>query len=300
MFFTIIAITLISLFIFAYATFSVVEDRSATNKRIESMNNFVFSAEDDLSRQLYISGARAMFLFEKRISEDGLYISNVSGRFSDLFFNANFYGEYQEIMSGATFTDIVSSLSERADKINVNATLTAYRVYMTQEDPWRIKIVLEGNLYIVDKGGLASWNKTSNFSGYIPIENFEDPFYTINTHGKLINKINRTLYSNFVSGVDISNLSSHLNNHYYLSSNLAPSFINRIEGNYSASPLGIESLVYLPDLTSQGILVEDKSCVDYIYFSNENPNSYSIQGMPSWLKIDSTHLNIYNVSGLTY
>ncbi len=62
------------------------------------------------------------------------------------------------------------------------------------------------------------------------------------------------------------------------------------------NPAGIESLIYLPKLSGAGLEIKDKSCVDYIYFSINNPASHNIQGMTSlsWFKLDDAHLAIYN------
>jgi hypothetical protein len=300
MFFTIIAIMLILLFMAAYGTFFVLEDRKNINKRIESMNNFVFSMEEDLGRQLYISGSRAVFIVEKYIAENGRYASDTNSLFSEMFFNGTFYGLSQDVMIGATFSDIENSISERAEKINLDVSIRPNFVSISQDNPWSIKITLNANLSITDKTNLASWAKSENYYSYIPIDNFEDPLYTIESGGKIIQKINKTTFFSLVSGSDVSNLLKHLDNSYYYNSELAPSFLQRLEGNISQSAYGIESFVNLPELSSQGIAVEDKSCVDYIYFSDNNPQAFHIAGMPSWFKIDYEHIEVYNVSGLTY
>lgn len=299
MFFTLIAITLILLFVAAYSGFFIIEDRKAINSRIESMNRFVYSTEEDLSRQLYIFGSRALFIIEKGISEKGIYASNINTTISEMF-NGSYNGDNKEILEGATFDYIEEILRARAEKIGINLSINYNSIVLIQDDPWNIKVVLSSEIYFADKSGLASWNRTENFFAYIPIENFEDPLYTISTGGKIIHRINKTIYTPLVSGSDVSNLSSHLNNDYYVASISAPSFLQRLEGNKEPSNYGIESLVNLEKLSSQGILAEDKSCVDYIYFSANNPISYKITGMPSWLKIDYNHLSFYNVSGLAY
>jgi hypothetical protein len=158
-----------------------------------------------------------------------------------------------------------------------------------------------GNLNMQDRAQLAKWNRTETIVGRIPISNFEDPLYLIATAGRLTNSFNKTLTSTFVQGSDVSALLDHATNSRYIASTSAPSFINRLQGQITtASPYGIESLVNLQKLAAQGISLQDKSCVDYIYFSNSNPTSYHVTGMPSWFKIDSAHIPVYQVNGLTY
>ena len=54
----------------------------------------------------------------------------------------------------------------------------------------------------------------------------------------------------------------------------------------------------MPELSAQEIETKDKSCVDYIYFSDDTPEDNGIQEMPSWFRIDDAHLDDYGVEGL--
>lgn len=296
MFFTILAIALLFLFLASYTLYSVVEDRKAIQKRIETLNNFVFSIEQDLPRQLYVSGFRAIFLSGKRITDTGGYIDDSTLRLEELLLNGTIYGTPQPLMKGANLSGIQDSLNEKASKINANVALSNPSLAVSQEDPWHVKFALETDLAIKDNTDLASWNRTTTIATYVPIENFIDPIYFVNTGGEVPNKINKTPYTSFVTGNDVSNLTLHVENSLYLASARAPSFLNRLEGNLSADENGIESLVYLPDLTSP----KSKSVVDYIYFSADNPVTYGIDGMPSWFKLDneSSHLDVYGVEHL--
>jgi len=295
-FFSILAISLLSLFILSYGVYSVVQERESISKRIGSMNNFVFLVEEDLPRQLYISGYRIIFLFEKEITETGNYINDLNSSFEECFFNGSFEDVEQELMDGVTFEGIVDSLNQKGSKVNVNLSLFNPLIKVYQEDPWNVKLEFTCDLFIYDEGDLALWNRSYSHSVYIPIDNFEDPLYVVETGGLVVNEINKTIYNGFVSGADVSNLTGHVTNSYYVASDLGPSFLDRLQGDVSANPNGIESLVYLPGLSSQGVSVEDKSCVDYIYFSDDNPSDCNIGGMSNWFKLDSAHLSKYEVT----
>jgi hypothetical protein len=299
--FTILAISIITLFLITYTFYSVVKSRESINKRITTLNSYVFSIERDIPRELYISGFRIIFLLENKIIDTGAYINNFDSVFKEAFFNGTVGGTFEPLMEGATFLNISESINNIASRINAQASLANPVITVDQEDPWNVRINLTCNLLVEDNSGLAMWNKTASFIVKVPIENFEDPVYVIDTGGLLTNKINKTHYKPFRTGTDVSNLTKHLENSFYTESSIAPSFLKRIRGDLSADPQGIESLVYLPDLSAQGIEVNDKTCVDYIYFDPSNePTSYKIQGMSSWFKLDDNHLSIYNVSGLEY
>lgn len=299
MIFTILVITLLSFFLVSYSVFSIVQDRKTINDRIETLNDFVLAIEEDLPRQIYISSFRIIFLFENHITEHGVYISEFNETVNEAFFNGTIYNETQELMQGVTHSGIVESMNEKARKINAEVYLNNPVLTLTQEDPWRVKSTLRANLYIKDKGELASWNKTVELVAYIPVENFEDPLYTINTNSLVTNRINKTIYEPFVQENNVTNLKNHALNSNYINSSLAPSFIDRLQGNMAPNENGIESLVNVEKLSNQGIEVRSKSVVDYIYFSLDNPTSYNINGMQNWFKVDQDHIEIYDVQGLT-
>jgi len=298
-FFTLITITILTLFATTYSTYTLFQDREPINSRIQTLNNFVASVEQDLPRQTYISGYRSILLFNKYIVETGTYISDPQASLSELFFNATLNGVPQDIMTDATFSNLESFLQNNAQKTNANLTLQNPTITISQDDPWNLKITLTTTLTIWDKGGLATWNKTSITYSYIPIKNFDDPIYSVNTAGKVLLKINQTPYTNFVAGGDYINLTDHFRNSLYKASTSGPSFLMRLEGNLSSDPNGIESLVNPQTLANAGISAKYKSVVDYIYFSTDNPTKYSVPAVSNLILDDEgNHLTIYNVSSV--
>jgi len=301
--FTAGAIMLLSLLLLSYGVYDLSkQDEEAVKKRVKTLDNFVFSLEKDLPRQVYASGFRIIFLLEKKIVDTGNYTDDIHKRFKEAFYNGTINNEPQIIMTGVTYQDIIDSINEKAEKINAKANFTNSSFIVNHETPWEVKVTLKGNLIIEDVGGLAKWNRTEEIEAYISIDTFEDPVYIVSTNGLITNRFNQTPYENFTEGNDVSNLENHLENSYYKNNSNAPNFLQRLEGNFSASPNGngIESLVYLPELSNAGVSVESKSCVDYIYFSSNNPSSNQVNGMPTWFKLDNqdNHHEIYNVTGL--
>jgi len=296
---TIVTIAILSLFATSYATYTLFQDRSSINNRITTLNTFVASVEQDLPRQTYISGYRAIFLFNKQIVDTGTYISNINSSLEELFFNGTLYGENQDLMTDATFSQLENFLESNAKKINANISLQNPTISISQDDPWHLKITLNTTLIIKDKGEMASWNKTTSTESFIPITNFDDPIYSANTQGKVLNRINQTPYQTFVIGTDYTNLEEHFQNSLYKTSTSAPNFLMRLQGNLSASPTGIESLVNPQKLADAGISAKYKSVVDYIYFSTSNPTAYHVTGVNNLILDDEdNHVVLYNLTGL--
>ena len=300
-FFTLAALILVSLLFITYTFYTEINKTKSVRQRVETMNTFLVSLEEDMSRQMYIAGFRTVFLIEDKITQTGLYATSPDTAFQETFFNGTLYGEPQPVMLGATYNDIVTTIKERAQKINVNVTIGYPNITLTQDDPWHVKVVLRTSLDMRDANNLASWNKTHVAVAYVSIENFEDPIYLIGTNRLVTNSINKTRYQPFAEGSDVSNLTTHALNSYYVASPLSPSFLDRLQGITApnAQGLGIESLVNLQTLSAKGINVQDKTAVDYLYFSTQNPTSHHIQGMPGWFRIDTSHLELYNVTNLT-
>jgi len=294
--FTISAILIITIFLLSYIIYNVESDRKSIHNRVDSMNSFVISLKEDLRRQMYITGFRIIFLLEKKIVDTGEPIINLNSSFEEGFYNGTIDSEYQELLYGVTFKNISDSLSDKANRNNLNISLIPYNLSISQEDPWHVKMSLYVNIYVLDKNNLASWNNTETISSYIDITNFEDPLYIIYAKNKnngepYPNKINKSEY--IFSDTSITNLSLEYQNSYYIASSLGPSFLDRLEGKTSANHNGIESLVKCED-----IMFRDRSAVDYIYFSSESPDSsHHISGMPGCFKLDIAHYNIYNISG---
>jgi len=300
-FFTALVIVILSLFAITYTFYSATKQREPIQKRIETLNNFVFSTEEDIERKLKISGFRIIFILEKKIIETGAYIQNVQNEFSNIYFNGlPSTDPNYNLISGTTFNDMLTDLNNKATKVNAQIRISSPEITISQNDPWYMNVTLKSQIIIEDKAGLVKWDKNPILiSAYIPIENFEDPLYIINTNGRVTNKIAKTPSQTFVQGNDISKLLTHLQNSYYLNKTDAPSFLNRMQGQItSTSNNGIESLVNLEKLTVEGIEIQDKSVVDHIYFSSTNPSACKVQpqGMPSWFKLDNAHLTTYQVT----
>src|SRR3989344_5562825 len=273
-FFTSLVIVILILFIGTYTLQTEFKTRKDIQNRVSTMNNFLFSVEQDIPRQLHASGFRIIFLFEKRIAERGEFITNFDSTFAELFFNGTMYGEVNDeintLMNCAKFSDILTSTQDKLSKINVD-----------------IKVTLTAGLVMKDKGDIALWDKTLISTTYISINGFDDPLYTKNTGGMLLNKINQSIYSNFSNAGQLLN---EVNNAYYRSTTAGPSFLDRLQGNTGADVNGIESLVNIPELSgaTSGI-----SIVDYHYFGDQASGS-PVAGMPSWFLIDSGNSGVYS------
>lgn len=298
--FTILAIVLIGLVFLSFEFFSFLYEGKSIKSRVISMDSFLSSIEENMERQIYISGFRIIFLAENKIASSGTYISDIDAFFQEAFFNGTVNGVTEDILSGATYNDIVSSVNDKAKKINVDITMENSVLYVSQTDPWNVNITLISDFVMTDREGLARWEKKQYVTTLIPVTFFEDPVYTVNSFAKVSRKINQTIYEgDYVNGTDVSNLRAHAENGLYAANTDAPNFLMRLEGNLSddVQGNGIESFVDTSEFQAQGLSINtQKSVVDHIYFNPADSRIGStVTGMQSWFKIDTDHEDKYQI-----
>lgn len=305
MFFSIIAIIISSAIVFSFSVsykYRLKEKSATIQTRVESMNNFIIDMEDDMDNAIFIIGFRSILSLEQYITSTGLFLKNTQSDFKEVFLNGTVNGTKINVMEDSTFLNWTGKIQKQAGKLDIIINFEVSDVLISQVDPWHVSISLNLTLNVSDKKKIASWTKSNFLSRKINIEGFEDPFYTINSFGRVFNIITKSNITDFVdqSTNDTTNLQLHLDNSYYIESDTAPNFLMRLEGNLSDSSSGIESLVDLADFVQQDVQIFERSVVDYIYFGNRSTNDKEIYFMPSWFRLDTddNHVNVYETSGI--
>lgn len=303
MFFTIIAITLISLIIFSFTTYTSYKLRDkvmVTEIRIYSMNSFIDDVEKDIERGLYISGFRALMSMEQYITNNGIFLYDINSCFKEAFLNGSINNSQMGLMNESTFINWTQRIKEQAIKLDMILDFDIHDVTIYQKNPWAANIDINVTLNAEDVKKTASWQRPLYITTNISIQEFEDPLYVINSYGRVTNIIIKTNITDFIGpNNDTTNLKIHVNNSYYIESSTAPSFLMRLEGNLSSSIYGIESLVNLEEFQAQEVPIKSRSVVDYIYFGDQSTTNYHIKNMPSWFKLDEEHLATYECEDLT-
>ena len=127
MFFTLTALALLSLFLISYTFYSITQERKVISKRINTMNGFVFSLEKDMSRQIYISGYRAILSLESYITESGEFLGDSEDAI------------YEAIMNG-TVNLQEARLMEDYKLENWNTRVL--NLYLANQMFWRFRILV--------------------------------------------------------------------------------------------------------------------------------------------------------------
>lgn len=297
-----IAMLIAILILFSYSVSHHDTERITSDSlvsRIHTLNDFIIDVNQDLSNGIKIVSTRTLLGFQEYIAEEGLYLGDFEQRFTEGFLNGTLAGQSLNLLNDSTFTNWTNRIESQARLIAIRTNFTLYGVEVRQQTPWSINVTVSLRMEMEDLRGAARWDLNRSVSSLLSIRDFEDPVYLVNTQGKVTNTIRITNVTPLVAGNDVTNLMIHANNSYYLPSNYSPSYVMRLEGNFSPSPMGIESLVYVPALQSQGISAETRSVVDVVYFGNQTTTHHRINDTPDWFRLDDERLTLYGVEDLT-
>jgi hypothetical protein len=171
---------------------------------------------------------------------------------------------------------------------------------------------LAGKILVVDN---ANGIDLSGAKGVISETSFPDPgipFIVVN-NGETDNISegqNILLDTNSITGQGkvwyIDNFKKHIENSYYQSSSVGASYLDRLEGNlikgtkYSSpnnNEIGLESFINKNKMSPDMTVDEEKTNIDYIYFSPGSANGKMVKGISNsnWFRIDDQHQPIYGI-----
>ncbi|KYK27143.1 hypothetical protein AYK26_00420 [Euryarchaeota archaeon SM23-78] len=297
----------VMIFVFlAYEQYGFVDRQKVIETRIQTINDFIKDIDTDSKRVIYISGFRALIAVEDYVASSGAYLNNSEKLFRIAFYNGTVNGTDVDILENSSYFDYLQKLQVIAGRVGIDIYINVTNIILYHDSPWSVKVVVTAHVNITDNKGLANWDFYKDYNTSVSLKDIRDPVYSVYTLGRVPNTIRITNITDFVndSNNDTTNLQNHTNHSYYKANTLAPSFLMRLEGNFSSSPYGIESLIYIPELIEQDVQYNDgRSIVDYILFSNitgYSSKACDVQNMPNWFKIDINHTSDYEVDKLSY
>ena len=173
-------------------------------------------------------------------------------------------------------------------------------ITLSQHEPYSIdlSLSLKVNISSIDNSTRIDYSKEEHIN--IPISGLRDPLISVYTEGRFHNAINFSEDPSVQDG-NVSKFRTFVENMYYYPNPSAPSILQRFEGNLSPSPYGIECMLNLEELSAQDIeIYNNRTIVDYLYFSNISADYCDLDSLPSWIKVDSDHFYYYNLDNTTY
>jgi hypothetical protein len=303
-FFTVIAIVFLTIMYFSVSLqhrYSLREQSFIIGDRVRSVDFFIDDIERDIERGAYIATFRALLGIQQHITSEGSFLNDTDATFEEVLLYGTINGTYLSVMNDTELNVWIARIQSEASRIAISFNYTVNSVRLYQIDPWTVSVDLNVTLNISDDRDTAAWTRDQIISTTVNITSFEDPLYAVYTYGRVINTIQETAVTDYTDGTNTTNLLTHIDGGYYRTSSSGPSYLMRLGGNLSNSTYGIESIVNLKRLEDALLPIEEKTSIDYLYFSNQTPTRYLINNTYNWFRLDnlSGHLARYEVENLT-
>ena len=296
MFLTFISIAIIAavIIIFTPSGLDLSKNMPVIKTRVSNVNEYVLDLENVyLENALKATGRKTLIGLIGHVKDNGFFANAVE--FENAFSEVLLYGEYNGnnigVMYENTYNDWLNQIVITAkNTYNIDTTfspiqLTDIQVYQIR--PWFIEV--EADITFSVTSETASWTRDVTIKTEISVENFDDPYYLVNTGGSYINKIRKsdTKFDEWSDEKVIDFIED--GNYTHFEDGQAPSFLMRFYNDISASSCcGIESLV---NPNNPSISNKDVSYVDYLYWSSvencANP-PYTL------LRVDKIHTEFPN------
>lgn len=299
----IVLVPLIALLVY-YSLLSSGSSSAETSKVVsEEAENFVLSIDADFHRALQTSAKSAVLSSISEVISHGQPQANARTALKNLVATGSSSGEGQTYPSMGqnylqSWADSMQNLSLYYG-LNSTITVNASSVDVSNYGPFALVFAANISVFTQPKLNPQSFNFTRNYTAraVVSIEGFEDPLYELNSQGVIA----RLFAQNSTAITNATLLDSMISDKLYVPDPDAPDFFNRLEGNLSASPYGIETIVNINEFISQDIPIHNQSHVDHLYFNS----SLSDQGHPvnstsgSWLRLDCAHASFFGVADTT-
>ena len=318
--FTLFVITSLALIVMTYrmkVEFREEQRSEIYKNRVEQVNMFILDMEKDMERALYVTSFRAFLGIDEYIHRHIDYIDDVDLRLPELMLNGTLDGELVNSTNASTLTEWMKRMESLSKRFNINMSFEDIEIKVEHYSPWIIKVKIDTNVSITDFNRVIGWNYSLKKSTMIDISvaNLPDPLYFVesmdnigNGSNPLLNRIVKSPYQELwvnespavpPADVNVTNLIDHTLNQYYWNNTKAPSYLMRLEGNFSNSTYGIESFV---DVISDSNIWEYSengaaTCVsDYQFFKTGCVGDrHNIRNMNNRFYLDDEHLVDYNM-----
>ncbi len=264
----------------------------------DKLASFSRSIDLDLRKSLNIYARRAIGNAVSYIDYNGTYLDDSNLRLKELFLNSTIFG---------SATPVNSSIYEWAGKIAEKGRETGFSVGIDVTSvefvPYdSFNVMLQAVVTVNVTYSSTNIYRVENESVKVSVLGYEDPLYTLNTNGLVKNIIAKSSFAI----TDVTYLDNATLSRIYVPSESGASFLDRLEGRLAASDkykamssntIGMESIVYQPELLAFGIDPRvSQSYVDYLYFNTTATAGYRVNNSQvSWLRIDEAHASLYGV-----
>ena len=288
--FSIIALLLVSVLVL-FATSDRTPDLSSRSAvpEVREMNAIITDIETDIDRGLYITSFRALLGQIEYLLTTGTLLDSTQAAFEEAMLNGTVQGASMNALNGSDFGLWLEKIDGILSERGFNFEYEVVSIEQYHSTPHVVSSDAIVRYTLTDSRGRRSYTRIVTRTAHVPLEGLEDPLYFVKSLGRLSNMVR------FTNETDLDHLiNASANNSLYRPSNKSPSYLMRLEGNYSPSEHGIESIVSGQRFLNQGVGSYDgRSSIDALYFSNIAHDARCMSGTPSWFRLDVTRFDDY-------
>ncbi len=287
-------------FIFVYSNISQTQlNELSLEIRGAKMVSFMKAVDTDLERILEISSKRSIAAQLLYIDLTNQSIDVADDRLLETMLNSTLFGN-PPLIPDSSLTQWIDKLESKGEQTGFDVNITVLSLSVKPYDSYSILVssTMRINVSLDD----MVVNRLYSRDVIVSLEDLEDPVYFLKTRGLLRRTIQRA--SNITNVQQLDDVTTEQR---YVPSSSGPSYFDRLEGRLSLSsryaslsskPIGLESIVFIPDLVSVSLPVDTtRSVVDYLYFNSTFLQGYPVnQSTVNWLRLDTQTAARYNVT----
>ncbi len=289
--FSIIAVFLTSIIVvFFILHYNSVIVKNNDFKQVEKLNSVIVDFENDLDRGLYITSFRSVIAEIQKVTKTGKFLNDTNTAFKEAMLNSTVENVSLSILDNSSFKDWLDKTKIQLFRKGVLFSYSVVNLSVFQNNYSHITVFLILDYNVSDYKNNKRFVRSVNKTVFLPIQGLEDPVYYVKSNGRIANIVNFTFNKDIFYLINES-----FNNSLYVPNNLSPNFLMRLEGNFSNSSTGIESIVNGQRFFNIGILnYSGRSNVDSLYFSNITHNVVCVNNTPNWFRLDDSRVSFYD------
>lgn len=275
-FFTLISLIFIGIFVTTYRVkveYGESDKMHSIKARINLMDDFVRSLENDAPRAQYIAGFRGVYSLSNYVCSHGDPV-NVDLAYDEVFTNGTIEGNesYALLMKNQSIKSWTKRMSLLAESMNLILNISVSNVSVVHATPFSLKATMDISYNLTDRLDTASWNRSRTIVSYISIEGWQDPLFSLRTNGG-----SRVIHETNLSSFNTVNVLSMFTNKSYFEVSNGPSFLDRLENRTvpTSSGFGIGTLLN-PNYYGNP---QNASVLDYAYWNTTIINASKVTGI---------------------
>ncbi len=188
-------------------------DEMISKLRSDELYFFTTDLRKDIERSIIISTKRAIIATTSHIISSGNCVTDVPETFTETIFNGTINSTHSEILNGSTLDSWIENVMYISHDIGIESNVTVYSVlFNSSVDPFMLNMSSDVNFIVSDKTVDITFNRSYDINQQLSIDEFEDPYLSLQSNGYLIRKFSQCAHSERLGLVDTGDSHNFIQN----------------------------------------------------------------------------------------